>query len=200
MFLTRMALDVNREDTARLLLDRGKINQAVLSAFEYGRVLWRIDELSHRTWLVMLSRIRPDLTALHQQYGYLGAFPSWETLDFDRELDDADDGTVWDFELCAAPVGTAPAVRESWTEPEFLTEWLARQGNVDGFRIQHSRVEEAVWLPIGDQQLLLVRWTGRLYVTDEELFRWAVTSGIGGARELGAGLMTIAGRGNVWGI
>lgn len=200
MFLTRMALDVNREDTARLLLDRKKIHQAVLSAFEYGRVLWRIDELSHRTWLVMLSRIRPDLTELHQQYGYLGAFPSWDTLDFDRELDDAYSGSLWNFELCAAPVGLVPSVRESWAEPSFLADWLTQQAGARGFRLLHSTVTDAHWQPVNGQQLLLVRWTGRLCVTDEELFRWAVSTGIGGAGDLGAGLMTIAGRGNVWGV
>lgn len=200
MFLTRMALDVNREETRVLLADPGQTRQAVMSAFDYGNVLWRIDELAHRTWLVMLSYIRPDLWEVHQRYGYLGAFPSWETLDFDRELEDAHDGTSWMFDLCAAPVGTQTAPSEDWTSREFLNGWLTAQGETCGFRLVYTDDPKTEWRQAGEQWLLLVRWRGKLCITDEEQFLWAIARGIGGARELGAGLMTIAGRTNVWDI
>lgn len=202
MFLTRMALDVNRAETARLLEDRAAMGCVVASAFAYGAktALWRIDELSYRTWLVILSQIRPDLEAIHQRYGYLGVFPSWDTIDYDDQLDDIHDGTAWRFELCAAPVGLAPNRRAEWAAEEYLDAWLRQQGESRGFRVQAARCLGAEWHPVGEKQLLLARWSGRLVVTEEELFLWANTTGIGGARELGAGLMTISGRGNVWGI
>lgn len=202
MFLTRMALDVNRQETEQLLKAPEKLRDTVAAAFSYGssRVLWRIDELSFRTWLVMLSPIRPDLHEVHQRYGYLGAFPSWETLDYDRVLDEVDSGTMWDFELVAAPVGVAAAPRAEWSDEIFLTEWLRRQGEVNGFRVQRASLLRTEWIPVADKQLLVTRWEGRLCVTDEDLFLWALSRGIGGSTAFGAGLMTIEGHGNVWGI
>ena len=202
MFLTRMALDVNRPETAEILNDPEGIRRAVSSAFEYDskRVLWRLDELSHRTWLVMLSTLRPDLWIAHQKYGYLGAFPSWETLDYDRELDDAYTDTVWRFELCASPSGTSDVVREEWQDVEYLNNWLNQQADVCGFIVRRVESVSSEWVRVGDKQMLLARWQGELRVKDEDLFLWAVTTGIGGGRDYGAGLMTISRVGNVWGI
>lgn len=202
MFLTRMALDVNRPETAEMLTDPEAIHQAVASAFEHDsqRVLWRLDELSHRTWLVMLSTLRPDLWAAHQKFGYLGAFPSWETLDYDHELDDAYTDTVWRFELCASPSGTTGVIREDWQDVEYLNGWLGRQADVGGFIVRRVESVSSEWIPVGGKRMLLARWRGELRIKDEDMFLWTVTTGIGGCRDYGAGLMTISRMGNVWGI
>lgn len=202
MFLTRMALDVNRPETAEILANPEEIRRVVASAFEYGgkRVLWRLDELSHRTWLVMLSTLRPDLWTAHQKYGYLGAFPSWETIDYDHELDDAYTDSIWRFELCASPTGAIDAVREEWQDVEYLNDWLNRQADVCGFIVRRVESVNSEWISVGDKKMLLARWRGELRVKDEDMFLWVIGSGVGHGRDYGAGLMTISRVGNVWGI
>lgn len=201
MFLTRMALDVNRPEAAELIKDPLRVHRAVSTAFELNpQFLWRLDELSHRTWLVMRSRIRPSLEELHLQYGYPGMFPSWETLNLDWENDNAYPGTVWNFDLCASPTGMSSAVREDWLAEEWLRDWLRRQGEACGFEVVRANLDYRAWLAIGEKHLLTTRWTGVLRVTDETRFTAALATGIGGARDLGAGMMTIASTGTVWGV
>lgn len=201
LFLTRMALDINRPDTVRLLAHPEEIRAAAASAFEgSARILWRLDELRNRTWLVILSPMRPDLSEVHDRYGYLGVFPSWDTLDYSEELDEAYTGTRWHFELCASPSGTMPVPREEWLQEAYLQTWLAAEGETRGFALCSAYLTEAGWQPVGGKWMLMTRWIGTLTVTDEDLFSWAVSTGIGGGREYGAGLMTIAAAGSVWGL
>ena len=87
MFLTRMSMDTNRPDTMRALSDTAELERAVAGAFGGAAVsaLWRLDQLNHRTHLVILSPIRPTLWPVHERYGYLGCFPSWQTEDYDAQ-------------------------------------------------------------------------------------------------------------------
>jgi hypothetical protein len=64
------------------------MQREVRAAFAGGNMqpLFRVETISSRLWLVVLSRLRPSLYAAHERYGYQGAFPSWETLDFDEDL------------------------------------------------------------------------------------------------------------------
>ena len=194
MFLTRMALDTKREDTQALLQDTGRMQREIRAAFAGGNMqpLFRLETISSRLWLVVLSRLRPSLHAAHERYGYLGAFPSWETLDVDSELEHAEAGTTWDFELNASPVGIAPDPDPAWLEPYRLNQWLARQGEPCGFELREARVTRSLWQPVDENAwLLLADWTGVLTVRDQDSFTWAVSAGIGNGRENGVGLMTI---------
>lgn len=199
MFLTRMALDTNRDETRLLLTDPHQLYQEVTSAFHSQHVLWRIDEMYNRTWLVVLSRFRPEAEQLHERYGYLGVFPSWDTQDFDRLLQYAYPGTSWDFDLCATPIGSVDAPASSWEDPAYLSSWLHDQSQAAGFQLLHTETPSIHWQYVQHKWLMLVRWQGYLRVTDDEQLIWTLGTGIGGARELGAGLMTLDWRGNSWG-
>ncbi len=201
MFLTRMALDVNREETRELLSDAGRMQREIRSAFAGGNIqpLFRLENISGRLWLVVLSRLRPSLFSLHERYGYLGAFPSWETFDYDQDLELAEDGTTWNFELNASPVGIAPDPDPAWLEPYRLNQWLERQGRQSGFILKAADVTHAEWRPVDEGAfLLLADWNGVLTVTSQETFAWAVSSGFGNGRENGAGLMTVARNNTYW--
>ena len=69
MFLSRMALDMSHEDTQSVVRSFQLQKEMVFTAFppSSGRILWRIDSIEGRLWIVMLSRLRPDLTFFHQQ-------------------------------------------------------------------------------------------------------------------------------------
>lgn len=200
MFLTRMALDTNREETNALLQDPGRMQREVRAAFAGGNMqpLFRTDTISSRLWLVVLSRLRPSLYAAHERYGYLGAFPSWETFDLDETLEEAESGTNWNFELSASLMGIHVEEDPVWLEPYRLTQWLAEQSAGCGFALRECTVLSSRWMPAGDAFLLIARWKGTLTVTDAERFSWAVCTGIGQGRENGSGLITIARNHTFW--
>ncbi len=200
MFLTRMALDINREETVQLLADPGRMQREVRAAFAGGNMqpLFRMETIGSRTWLVVLSRLRPTLYAAHERYGYQGVFPSWETFDFDETLEQAEKGTTWNFELAASPRGVSADADPAWLEPHRLTQWLVRQSERDGFYLKDCHVVMAEWRPAGDAFVLIVEYEGILSVTDQDTFTWAVSSGIGANQEIGAGLMTIAQNHTFW--
>ena len=200
MFLTRMALDVNRSDTQALLADPGRMQREVRAAFAGGNMqpLFRLEMIGSRQWLEVLSRLRPTLYAAHERYGYPGVFPSWETFDYDETLEEAEVGTTWNFQLSASPAGIRPEADPAWLEPRRLNRWLADRGVSDGFELKEASVTEVRWVPLGDAFLLVAHWDGVLTVTDQDAFAWAVSSGIGGGRENGVGLMTIARNHTFW--
>ncbi len=200
MFLTRMALDVNREDTRQLLADPGRMQREVRAAFAGGNMqpLFRMETIGSRLWLVVLSRLRPTLYAAHERYGYLGVFPSWETFDYDETLETAENGTTWNFFLSASPRGVSPDADPAWLEPYRLTQWLLHVSAASGFAVKACPQIRAEWRAAGDAFILVVEFEGILEVTDQDTFTWAVSTGIGSARENGAGLMTIARNHTFW--
>ena len=200
MFLTRMALDENREETKEFLYNPGRMQREIRAAFAGGTLqpLYRLDSISSRLWLVVLSRLRPTMYQLHERYGYPGVFPSWETFDYDETLYEAENGTTWNFELTAAPQGIMPDRDPNLTDVHWLTQWLAHQGDQCGFELKSAEVPEAAWIPADDAYILEAVWTGVLTVRDQETFTWSVENGIGNGRENGLGLMTIARNHTFW--
>ena len=201
MFLTRMALDVNRAETLSLLDDPGRMQREVRAAFAGGNMqpLFRTEMIGSRLWLVVLSRLRPTLFAAHERYGYPGVFPSWETFDFDETLEQAETGTAWHFTLSASPRGIGPEPDPAWLEPYRLHRWLDLQSAASGFEVKEARLTHCEWRPVDEGAWMhLCVWDGLLTVTDQDTFTWSVSTGIGSAREIGAGLMTIARNNTFW--
>ncbi len=200
MFLTRMALDVNRAETLDLLDDPARMQREVRAAFAGGNMqpLFRTEIIGSRLWLVVLSRLRPTLYAAHERYGYAGVFPSWETFDFDETLELAETGTAWHFCLSASPRGIGPTPDPAWLEPYRLHQWLLLQGATCGFEVREAALARCEWRTLDDAFMHLCVWNGLLRVTDRDTFTWAVSTGIGSARENGAGLMTIARHNTFW--
>ena len=200
MFLTRMALDVNRSETAALLSDPVRMQREVRAAFAGGNMqpLFRLEMIGSRLWLVVLSRLRPSLYAAHERYGYLGVFPSWETFDFDETLEQAETGTTWNFTLSASPRGIAEIPDPSCLEPYPVQRWLEVQGAACGFEVRESRVTRNEWWSLDDAFIHVCVLEGVLTVTDQDKFTWAVATGIGNAKDSGAGLMTIARNHTFW--
>lgn len=200
MFLTRMALDVRREETASLLRQPGEMRRqlAEILTIDQERMLWRLDQLGSRTWLVMLSRQRPSLLDLHERIGYPGVFPSWETFPIDDILEDVHTGTDWFFELTASPTSLVDAKDDALLSRDYLTDWLRSQGEACGFRLDNVNMAVGRWSALESQFMLMAAFTGHLTVTDEEKMLQAITQGLGSGREFDAGLLTIARRKSFW--
>ena len=170
--------------------------------------LWRIEQLNHRTYILILSTIRPTPIEAHERYGYPGCFPSWETWDYDGELEHIHPGMRRSFRLDAAVMADAEhsladqvrlAAKMSARERQ---DWLLSQEQRLGCHFEELVNEQssAVFLPHPqqDQELMAqtVVFTGLLTVNDADLFRAALVQGVGALKKYGFGLMTADSPGN----
>ena len=199
MFLTRMALDVNRPETLALIASPGLLNLTVRLMFAGGNLqpLYRLDRISSRIWLVLLSHLRPEMLAAHTRYGYPGVFPSWETFDYEDSLQTVADGSVLNFELSASPFEVPEG--ESLPPAEEARSWLASQGPDNGFDILQEELTDYGLISTEDDQLSVGRWYGKLRVNDAERFLYTLQTGLGLHRsDYGEGLMTVSPHKTIW--
>lgn len=207
MYLSRVELDPTRRATMAALAAPQKIHGAVETAFagERRRRLWRIDNLSGKLWLLILSEDTPELSGIAAQFGVPGA-PKYETKDYTPLLSRAAPGSVWQFRLTANPTKSCPAgqnavrgtVRAHCTV-DYQKQWLLERAPKHGFSLDPDAftVTHTQWYrfyrggsgkPVS---LLGVTYEGVLQVTDPESFCAALTQGIGRGKAYGMGLLTV---------
>ena len=170
------------------------------------RKLWRIDTLRGKTYLLLLSRTRPDLS---RAAGQFGAGTAWETKDYTPLLDSIREGERLRFRLTANPTVSRSRPRDAAGDKprgtvyahittEFQRRWLTQRAERNGFRLEENAfdVVECRWRSFkkhGGRRVTLLSATyeGVLEVTDAEAFRGALVSGIGRGRAYGMGLLTV---------
>lgn len=69
MYLSRVELDISKKQTQVALSARNKFHGAIENTFfgkddEWLRNLWRIDKVNGKMYLLLLSRLKPDLSNL----------------------------------------------------------------------------------------------------------------------------------------
>ena len=193
MFLSRMALDLTRNDTYPFLHSPLLQREMIQSAFSENNqhFLWRTDFIDGRFWLVTLSQYRPTLNELHSLCGFDGVFPSWEIIDYDSTLDDAVTNSIHSFSLCASPAGKTIRPRSLYIEHQSLYYWLTEHSDEWGFKLHSLSEITGEWKVVSGHYILFGRWSGQLIITDDSLFRAASCNGIAKNLDLGAGLLTI---------
>ncbi|MBQ9348368.1 MAG: type I-E CRISPR-associated protein Cas6/Cse3/CasE [Oscillibacter sp.] len=222
MYLTRMKLNLSKRDTVRAMQSPNLIHGAVEQAFPGGRDrrLWRLDSLGGATYLLLLSREKPNLTNADAQFG---DGRGWETRPYEPLLTRIAPGTHWRFRLTANPTcnekpkgrGSRGKVHAHIT-PKFQEKWFLDKAKAYGMEVERncfpaqgksddSQMEQTALLVTGSQwyrfykegngkpiSLLAVSYEGSLTVTNAELFRKALTEGIGRGKAYGMGLLTVA--------
>ena len=210
MYLTRMELDISRRDTMRALSAPNLLHGAVEAAFPGPRTreLWRLDRLQGKYYLLILSEREPDLTDAVRKFGAAHEDAGWESRDYSPLLDRAKNGSEWQFRLTANPTKCCRSSAKDRDERgtvhahstvQYQQEWLAERAQKHGFSLGEDdfMVVGSKWAVFqkGTERrrvsLLAVTYEGRLTVTDETLFRQALTEGIGRAKAYGMGLLTI---------
>ena len=209
MVLSRIQLDTARRSTMRALASPNLLHGAVEGAFPGPRVrnLWRIDTLGDKTWLLLLSREKPDLSKAAAQYGL--AENAWESKPYEPLLNRNEAGGVWQFRLTANPTvsksrtGDARSRVLGHITEDYQKQWLMSRAEKHGFslRDEQFRVTESRWLRFWKGTdggrlvtLLSVSYEGLLTVTDPNLFRQTLCEGIGRGKAYGLGLLTVAGK------
>lgn len=208
MYISRMKLDLNARCTMRALAEPKLFHGAIEASCPGPRQrnLWRIDTLGQNCYLMMLTPERPDLTAAAAQFGYHGT-PAWETKDYEPLLQRIQPGTVWHFRLTANPVHHSAGNPQTGVRGRVLAhttsahqeQWLMGKAADHGFSL-----EEGAFLAVNSRQLRFrkgtngplvtlqsVTFEGVLTVSDADLFRRALTEGIGRGKAYGMGMLTV---------
>ena len=204
MYLTRMELDTSKRKTIMALtapkLFHGAIEQALV---ERDRKLWRIDKIGMKTYLLLVTKEKPDMTSAAEQFGTVYG---WETRNYSPYLENIHVGEKRRFRLTANPVITKS--RGTGKHGDVLNhvtvlqqeQWLMDRAEKHGFHLQTDEfsVVESHWISFfkGNDRLkkvifLAVTFEGILTVTNEALLRDTLQNGIGREKAYGCGMMTI---------
>lgn len=215
MYLSRIALNINRKDTISALNSPQKLHAAVESSFpptdeQKARNLWRIDRLGNDIYLLVLSVRKPDFLHIIEQFGWPGSDQKWETKDYTIMLDRIQKGQVWQFRLRANPVHSVKMNSDTSKQEvnqrgkvyahvteEQQSKWLLDRAekygfalSKDSFRVVQRDIKRfkrnGKFITIS-----VVTFEGSLEVTDESLFRSTLIHGIGREKAYGCGLLTI---------
>jgi len=219
VYLSRIQLNKHRRESWRLLSSPQRLHAAVLASFpdpptgaraDGARVLWRLDtETRDRTFLYVVSPDQPDFSHLAEQAG-------WPSVDRGASKDYApflarlECGQRWRFRLTANPTRYVRpdlgvrAKRVAHVSAAHQEAWLVERSSAHGFTV--SGADGARDLVItargsrrfdrsgssGPVTLAVAQFDGTLEITDPELLRRALTTGIGPAKAYGCGLLTLA--------
>ena len=207
MYMTRLELDRTKRATILALSSPNKLHGAIESGFpgERRRRLWRIDELNGRCFLLIVSEDEPQLAAAAMQFAPEGT--SWETRNYDAFLERIALQSRWHFRLAANPTISSPRGEGqrgkvyAHVTVHQQKEWLLSRTEKHGFSLAEDDFDVTKRGTMSfnrgaSRQLVTLGFCvfeGLLTVTDANLFRQALTQGIGRGKAYGLGLITIAG-------
>ncbi len=208
--IVRMRLNPKSAEVARDLPDAGRLRKRVLHGFgcdgtgtrgEWSRLLYRLDAPRDGTLLTVQCHKAPCWAGWPSGYilgdgGGAGgsgtaAWPNMELRSSDQEWEGAEARTP--FRLRAYVPGLSPSFGELGGESEAMAvAWLGRQAAKSGFVVSlrglsvrsHSVAAMAGWPP---EQV--VDYTGYLRIVVPARFMWQLERGIGGASQIGCGLL-----------
>jgi CRISPR system Cascade subunit CasE len=217
MHLARFQINPARRGAHKLLGSPQAMHAAVLSSFPPSatadqRVLWRVDRMQHDVVLYVLSPEKPDFTHLVEQAGWpTSEQEAWQVRPYDGLLSRITEGSTWRFRLRANPVkaarDTAHDGGRSKRVPHVTVaqqaEWLVSRAERLGFEIPSYEGVPLVEVTERDRRvfsrgggtvtLVTAQFDGTLQVSDLELFRRTLVTGVGRAKAYGCGLLTVSG-------
>ena len=207
MFLSRVEIDRFNRRTIMDLSHLGAYHGWVESCFDEdkenrSRKLWRIDNIGNKEYLLILSKQKPIIEVL-EKYGVKGTADS---KNYEKLLDSIEDGMVAKFkvELNAAksmPGNKAKRKRGSIRPITFEEsyEFFNEKALQNGFEVlgdlfikdksvkKMKKRSESVSVSLNS-----IIYEGALKVTDKDMFKKALVSGIGKKKAYGFGLLSIA--------
>jgi CRISPR system Cascade subunit CasE len=207
MFLSRIELNTKDLQARRALSSPHMTHAALEACFdenaESGRILWRIDRLYGKIYLLLLSAIPPNLAEMSNR---LSPSSTGETKDYSTFLKRIQAGQVYRFRLKANPTHSAPAGKQgvrgkvySHVTIEQKRAWLINKAKSCGFEPGEAfEIAEAGQISFRKKArerpvtLGMAIYEGELTVTDRELFVKSLIWGIGRAKAYGFGLLTVA--------
>jgi CRISPR system Cascade subunit CasE len=212
MFLSRIELDAGLRKTRDALSSphvmHGIVEQSFVRLKERQRILWRIDMIDSRLYLLVQSETRPDFSHAVEQCGYPSAERKWETKDCSAFLESLKNGQKLRFRLCSNPThstgcktlgGRGKVIAH--TSLKYQKKWLIDKAPGFGFSVTENSfgIIRSDWKKFkknggnSEISILAVTFEGILFIEDAEKFRAAVAGGIGRGKAYGYGLISLAG-------
>ena len=206
MYLSRVEIDTLNRRKISKLTHLGAYHDWVEKSFpleiaagERFRHLWRIDQLRGKSYLLVLSADKPDLSEL-TRYGVVGTA---ETKDYDQFLGQLTKDGIYRFRLTANPTyrSTRNEDGRSIVFPHVTIEqqktWLLKKAQGAGFSLDQDDFDivnrEFVILYKNHRRVKLSRVTfeGVLRIVDLEKFKDTLIKGLGREKSYGMGLLTV---------
>ncbi len=210
MFLSRIELDTKRRSTMKALTSPNILHGAIEQSYSGPRErrLWRLDQLQHHLYLLLLSPNKPDLTNIVNQFGFPDRNPRWETRSYGLLLDSVKDATRWRFRLVANPIKCCKPSQDDKNRGQIhahitsahQSEWLLQRCQNYGFSLNPDQflVVGSQWYRFhkGNQRkspvtILAVTYEGILTITNAVRFQQTLQEGLGRGKAFGMGMLTI---------
>ncbi|MCM2329953.1 MAG: type I-E CRISPR-associated protein Cas6/Cse3/CasE [Pseudomonas sagittaria] len=206
MFLSKLVLDPAHPQARRDLANAYEMHRTLSRVYAEGpdsppaRFLWRLEHSSDRLpeegATVLLQSATPGRWQYLQELpGYARALHPDKVVPVEQLLQ-ASRSHV--FRLCCNPTVTRDGKRYGLLREEEQLAWLARQGRQHGFSPLHVRVGRSE--RVSHQQrsrgqritLQVVQFEGLLRVEEPSQLGQALVNGIGHAKALGLGMLSLA--------
>lgn len=200
MYLTKLLLDPTHPQARRDLANAYDMHRTLSRVYAEDahaspqRFLWRLETSTHDTATVLVqSAHQGQWQRLESLPGYLRELSADKQVDLPHWLAAA---RAYRFRLLANPTVTRDGKRHGLHREDEQLAWLARQAQQHGFALgsaQRTQDERRI-AHKGKQRLTVhaVRFDGVLHVVDPVPLAQALTAGIGHAKSLGLGLLSLA--------
>lgn len=209
MYISRVELDVSNHQKIKNVFNLAGIHSWVENSFPEeikekvrSRKLWRIDEISKKKYLLIISESKPNLKILEEN----GVQGSCETRNYDNYLNGLKKGMRYKFRVTLNPVKSISTGKKSGkrgrkfpqiTEEQQL-DYLSERANKNGFTLNENEygIVERKYEHLKKQgknlvKLSVVTYQGELEINDVEVFKQMLVSGLGGKKAYGCGMMTV---------
>jgi CRISPR system Cascade subunit CasE len=202
MYLTKLLLDPQSAEARRDLANPYDMHRTLCRVYAEHeqatphRFLWRLEPprtLDELTTVLVQSAHRGSWDVLQALPGYLAMLHADKKVDLPHWLVE---GRHYHFRLLANPTVTRAGKRYGLCTEEEQLAWLERQADKNGFELRSAlrTLNERRVARKGSQRLTVqaARFDGVLCVRDVAKTQAALTAGIGHAKALGLGLLSIA--------
>ncbi|AND79548.1 type I-E CRISPR-associated protein Cas6/Cse3/CasE [Streptococcus pantholopis] len=209
MYISRVEIDRNNrrkiKDLKNIESYHGWVEQSFPDEIKQEirtRKLWRIDQLQGKQYLIIVSQEKPNLKRL-EKYGVAN---SAQTKMYDHFLNSLKEGERMRFRLVLNPVISRTSkdnnhkrgVLMPHVTIEHQMEYLLNRSEKNGFTLREddfSIVERGyeIFNKTNSKSIRLIKvvYEGILTVNDVELFKKALTEGVGKKKAYGFGMMTV---------
>ena len=209
MYISRVEIDTGNRQKMVGLKDLGAWHSWVENLFpdefekgERSRKLWRIDELGGKKYLLLVSHEKPVMG----KFGLYGVEKTAEVKPYDAFLDRLKEGEKFFFRTTLNPVKSISSGKSSGKRGRvvaclsvadkmaFLKERSEKNGFAledEGFYVKESNFELLRKSDKQEVRINKVTYEGSLKITDVELFKTMLVTGLGKKKAYGCGMMTV---------
>jgi len=206
MFLSKLVLDPAHPQARRDLANPYEMHRTLSRVYAESpdgppaRFLWRLEHTGNHlpedgTTILLQSATPGRWRCLQELTGYLHALYPDKAVALDELLQP---GRSYVFRLCCNPTVTRNGKRYGLLREGEQVAWLARQGRQHGFTPLHARIARSEHATHhqgrGSQRITLqvVQFDGLLRAEDPAQLGQALVNGIGHAKAMGQGMLSIA--------